>query len=307
MTASALDRVGQQNRPPIAERRHDIVNMQGQFALALGDQKTAERFVRVALTALNRPPAYPGAVTLADCTKESLLGGLITCAQLRLEPNDPRGLAYLIPFRNSRENTVEAQLVLGYRGLIDLAYRSGQIQTITAEAVHERDEFTFRRWPRELEHRDAPGDRGPAVAYYAAVAYKGGGQDFLVMTRPEVETWRDLHSKSARKRNGELDTKSPWATSFDEMAKKTCLRRLAKMMPLSVEDLRVGLAVDGSVQTSLSPPTPDMLLASAPAAIEAATPTGVEPAAGVVTDETGGADPDNDGAWPPTAQSPDAS
>jgi recombination protein RecT len=301
MTTSALDRVGTRTAP-ISERRQDILNMQSQFALALGDQKTAERFVRVALTALSRPPAYPGAATLGDCTRETLLGGLITCAQLRLEPNDPRGLAYLIPFRNNRENTVEAQLVLGYRGLIDLAYRSGQIQTITAETVHEHDEFTFNRWPRELSHRDAPDDRGQAVAYYAAVSYQGGGQDFLVMTKAEVEQWRDLHSKSARKRNGDLDTRSPWATAFDEMAKKTCLRRLAKMMPLSVEDLRVGLAVDGSVQTSLTPTPNDALLASAPAVAIEPGDVAADPETGEVLPVEDPPEPPSD--WPKVAEVP---
>lgn len=308
MTTTALDKVGT-HVAPSTQRRQDVVNMQGQFALALGDQKTAERFVRVALTALNRPPAYPGASTLADCTRESLLGGLVTCAQLRLEPNDPRGLAYLIPFKNNREGTVEAQLVLGYRGLVDLAYRSGQIQTITAEAVHEHDEYVFTRWPRELMHRDAPGDRGEVIAYYAAVSYQGGGQDFLPMTKVEVEAWRDLHSKSARKRDGKLDQNGPWVKNFDEMAKKTCLRRLAKMMPLSVEDLRVGLAVDGSVQTSLTQPTNDALLAPAAAVPIEAGPVDVDPATGVVldpADPTGGADPATDAAWPTTAKPADA-
>lgn len=306
MTA-ALDRVGQQSRAPIAERRADVINMQGQFALALGDQRTAERFVRVALTALNRPPAYPGASTLGDCTRESLLGGLITCAQLRLEPNDPRGLAYLIPYRNNREGTVEAQLQLGYRGLIDLAHRSGQIKVLAAETVHSNDDFTENRWPRELKHRAADGDRGDAVRYYAAVAYKDGGEDFVTMTVAEVEAWRERYSKGWKKRDGKPDPNSPWVNNFDEMAKKTCLRRLAKTMPLSVEDLRVGLAVDGSVQTSLSPSTPDVLLAATPIAeiegrsVEARPPQVNEQ--GVIDgalDDTGGADPTSDEAWPKT-------
>lgn len=287
MSTTALDRVGTQRQTAAAERRQDVVNMQGQFALALGDQRTAERFVRVALTALSKPPAYPGASTLAECTRESLLGGLVTCAQLRLEPNDPRGLAYLIPFKNNKQGTVEAQLVIGYRGLVDLAYRSGQIATLVAEAVHENDLFEFTRWPRTMRHEDARGDRGEVVSYYAAVAYHGGGQDFLVMTKQEVETWRDLYSKGARKRDGTLDSNGPWVKTFDEMAKKTVLRRLAKMMPLSVEDLRVGLAVDGSVQTSLTVPPMDALLSSQPAQIEPAL-DGVDVGTGEVSEATAG-------------------
>lgn len=286
MSTGALEKVGNREASLQQQRRQDVVNMQSQFALALGDKRTAERFMRVALTALSRPPAYPGAPSLADSTRESLLGGLITCAQLRLEPNDPRGLAYLIPFRNNREQSVEAQLVIGYKGLVDLAYRSGQIKTLVAESVHEHDHFTFTRWPRTMSHQDAPGDRGEVIGYYAAVEYHGGGQDFLHMTVAEVEQWRDLHSKGARKRNGDLDPHSPWQKNPHEMGKKTCLRRLAKMMPLSVEDLRVGLAVDGSVQTNLEPLPNDVLLASQPAALEASPddgePDGVDAVTGAV-------------------------
>lgn len=226
-----------------ADDRQDVAptqlirNMESQFAMVLGDPRLAERFVRVALTALGRNPQ------LADCTRETLLGGLLTCAQLRLEPNDPRGLAYLIPFKNTRARTTEAQLVIGYKGLVDLAYRSAQIKTIAAEPVHEKDHFVEQRWPRQLTHRAAASDRGKVITYYAAVEYKDGGQDFVVMSVEEIERHRDLYSKGAQRDD------SPWKTSFDAMARKTVLRRLAKMMPLSVEDLRplaAAVHVDGT-------------------------------------------------------------
>lgn len=214
-----------------------VRSMESEFALALGGRELAERFVRVSLTALGRNP------DLANCTQETLLGGLMTCAQLHLEPNDPRGLAYLIPFKNNKAGTVEAQLIIGYKGLVDLAYRSGQIKTIAAEPVHAGDEFSEQRWPRQLTHRAAQGDRGPVVRYYAAVEYRDGGQDFTVMTVDEIERHRDLYSKGAQRND------SPWKTAFDAMARKTVLRRLAKMMPLSVDDLRqfaAAVHVDGT-------------------------------------------------------------
>jgi recombination protein RecT len=291
------------------QRRTDVVNMQSQFALALGDPKLGERFTRVALTALSRPPAYPGASSLAECTRESLLGGLITCAQLRLEPNDPRGLAYLIPFRNNRQGTVEAQLVIGYRGLIDLAYRSGQVKTLAAETVHEHDTFVVRRWPRELSHTEPlDRDRGKVTGYYAAVEYISGGTDYVFMSKAEVEAWRDRYSKSAKQKD------SPWQNNFDEMAKKTCLRRLTKLMPLSVEDMRqmaAGLAVDGSVQTNLAALSLDAIIASRPLELEHTdeSPPRVDETTGEIrqpADETGGADPDADADWPPVATPPDA-
>lgn len=257
MTASTEVAVKQE--APITARRREIAGMRPEFQRALGDERLAERFVRVALTALGRNPE------LGDCTSETLLGALLTCSVLRLEPNDPRGLAYLIPFKNSKQNTVEAQLVIGYKGLIDLAYRSGQIKTIAAEPVHENDYFVEQRWPRQLTHKAAQGDRGKPVVYYAAVEYKDGGQDFTVMSVDEIERHRDLYAKGYKRDD------SPWKTAFDAMARKTVLRRLAKMMPLSVEDLRqfaAAVQVDGTIATPAASGTVDDLLSRERPAID---------------------------------------
>lgn len=227
---------------PIAARKREIAALRPEFERAIGDPRLAERFVRVALTAVSRTPQ------LGDCTSDSLLGALLTCSVLRLEPNDPRGLAYLIPFRNNKARTTEAQLIIGYKGLIDLAYRSNQIKTLAAEAVHTNDYFQEQRWPRHLVHRAAEGDRGEVVRYYAAVEYKDGGQDFTVMSVEEIEKHRDLYSRGWDKRDD-----SPWKTAPDAMAKKTVIRRLAKYMPLSVEDLRqfhAAVNADGAVITA---------------------------------------------------------
>jgi recombination protein RecT len=234
-----------------------VRGMTSEFALALGGQQLAERFVRVALTAMGRNP------DLANCTRETLLGTLMTCAQLRLEPNDPRGLAYLIPFKNTKAHTTEATLIIGYKGLVDLAYRSGQIKTIAAEPVHENDFFREQRWPRQLTHRAADGDRGKVTTYYAAVQYKDGGEDFAVMSVDEIERHRDLYSKGHKRDD------SPWRTNFDAMARKTVLRRLSKMMPLSVEDLRqfaTAVHVDGmQVPLNASRSLEDLLATDRPA------------------------------------------
>lgn len=255
---------------PVPSRRDEIAQMAPQFAMALGGKQLAERFVRVALTAIGRNPE------LADCTKGSLLGGLMTCAQLRLEPNDPRGLAYLIPFKNgtaSREaghDVLEAQLVIGYKGYVDLAYRSAQIKTLTAQPVCEHDEYEARDWPRHLMHKKAAGDRGKVLRYYAAVEYKDGGIDFAEMTVAEVEAHRDRYAKGASRSD------SPWRTHFDEMAKKTVLRKLSKMMPMSVEDMRpfaAALHVDG-MATAYAPgrSIDDLLALERPEAEQATTP-----------------------------------
>jgi recombination protein RecT len=96
---------------------------------------TPERLVRVACAAISRQPL------LASCTRESLYLALTNCGQLGLEPN-LLGSAYLVPYRNRKTGQYEAQMIPGYRGLIELARRSGQIKTLQAFEVNEKDDFS---------------------------------------------------------------------------------------------------------------------------------------------------------------------
>ena len=95
---------------------------------ALPTVLTPERFTRMALSAINNTPA------LAECTPMSFIAALMNAAQLGLEPNTPLGQAYLIPYKN--KGIMECQFQLGYKGMIDLAYRSGQIQMIPVSYTH---------------------------------------------------------------------------------------------------------------------------------------------------------------------------
>lgn len=110
-----------------------IKKMQGEIAKALPSVLTPERFTRITLSALSTN------AKLAETTPKSFLGAMMTAAQLGLEPNTPLGQAYLIPFRN--HGVLECQFQLGYKGLIDLAYRSGDVSTIQAHTVYANDEF----------------------------------------------------------------------------------------------------------------------------------------------------------------------
>ena len=99
---------------------------------------TAERFTRIALTEFRRNPK------LLDCTEQSLLGGLLLSAQLGLEIGGPLGQSWLIPFRDIKTGTSEAIWILGYKGIIALAYRSGELASIEARDVCEGDDFSYR-------------------------------------------------------------------------------------------------------------------------------------------------------------------
>lgn len=213
---------------------YDLLEQQkGEIARALPQHMTADRFARIVLTECRRTPQ------LLACTPASLLGAVMLSAQLGLEPG-PLGHCYLIPFRT--KGRLEVQWILGYRGMIDLARRSGRIESIVAHDVREGDEFDFEfGLDEKLRHRPALADRGDAIAYYALARFTGGGHAFVVLSLDDVNQYR---GRSKAKDSG------PWVTDYDAMAKKTCVRRLSPFLPLTVEAAHA-LSVDEAIRTDI--------------------------------------------------------
>jgi recombination protein RecT len=202
----------------------DLLTKHGrEIALALPQHVTPERLLRIALSEVRRNPR------LAQCNAASLLGAIFTCAQLGLEPGGALGHCYLIPYGS------ECQFQIGYKGMIDLARRSGQILSLSARAVYENDHFEFYYGLHEdLIHRPAAGVRGELTHAYAVANLKDGGVQFEVMDRVELENVRDgSQGYQTARRYNKSDT--PWISSFDEMCRKTVIRRLFKYLPVSVE------------------------------------------------------------------------
>lgn len=184
---------------------------------------TAERMSRIALNVIRSNPK------LLECNINSLMGGVMEASKLGLEPG-LMGQCYLIPFKNNKTNQMEAQFIVGYKGLIDLVRRSGQLSTIEAREVHANDEFDFEYGlDDKLYHKPKLNERGDVIAYYAKARMKDGGYSFLVMSVEEMQKFRDKHAKA--KNFG------PWKDEFDAMAKKTVLRQLIKYLPISIENL----------------------------------------------------------------------
>lgn len=214
---------------------------------AVPKHMTADRMIRVACTELRKNPV------LAECNQRSLIGAIVEASQLGLEIGGVLGQAYLVPYNvkvkgiNGAPDRWEkaAQLIPGYRGLVDIARRSGQISTIEARVVHSKDEFEFEFGlePR-LKHRPST-DQDPGVAQYIyAIAHlRDGGRQYELMTVREIEA---IRARSKSSSNG------PWVTDWEEMAKKTVLRRLCKLLPVSVEMQRA-VALDEQDDTHRRP------------------------------------------------------
>lgn len=217
----------------------DYINaMSGEIAKALPQVMTPERFTRIALSAVSNTPKLGG------CTPQSFLGAMMNAAQLGLEPNTPLGQAYLIPFENRKKGITECQFQIGYKGLIDLAYRSGEVKMIDAQTVYENDEFEYELgMDPVLKHKPARTNRGNPIYFYATFKLTNGGQGFQVMSIEDVQDHAKKYSKTYN--NG------PWQTNFEEMAKKTVLKKLLKYAPLKTEFVKQ-VTSDETIKTSIS-------------------------------------------------------
>lgn len=215
-----------------------IKTMEPEIKKALPAAITPERFTRMVLSAISTNPA------LADCTPKSFLGAMMSAAQLGLEPNTPLGQAYILPYRN--HGTLEAQFQLGYKGMMDLAYRSGDVDVIQAHVVYKNDQFDYELGLEpKLKHVPAQKDRGEPIFVYAVFRTKSGGYGFEVMSMEDVRNHAQKYSKSYG------SSFSPWKTNFEEMAKKTVLKACLKYAPMK-SDFVKGIVQDSTIKTEIS-------------------------------------------------------
>ena len=214
--AAASNKPANTNKPMAI--KDYIKSYEKEIAKALPSVLTPERFSRIATTAVTQNPA------LASCTPQSFIGAMLTAASMGLEVNSPLGHAYLIPYGNN------CQFQLGYRGMIELAHRSGDIKSIEAHVVYANDEFDFEFGLNpKLKHKPAKKDRGDATWVYAVYRTKDDGYGFEVMSVEDINRHRAKYSKAK---------KSPWDSEWEGMAKKTVLKRVLKYAPLKTEFVR---------------------------------------------------------------------
>lgn len=195
-------------------------------AKALPKHLPPDRFLRVAQTAMTKTPK------LAECDQASFLGALLTLSALGLEPDGRR--AHLIPFENRKRGTVDCQLIVDWKGLVELAMRSGLVANLHADVVREGDLFIYSAgklkshvpWFLRRGDKDRPEHAGEVFAAYAIAEFKDG------TTKAEVMSTDDIEAIRGRSRSG---NSGPWVTDWNEMAKKTVLRRLSKWLVLSPE------------------------------------------------------------------------
>lgn len=251
---------------------------------ALTPTISRSQFMAVALQAIARSSR------LLECTPSSIVLALIDAAELGLVPSGLMGSAYLVPYRNGKTRLYEAKLIPGYRGLIDLARRSGEVRTVEAQVVRQRDAFDYQygtgqfirhvpylnltneRGPETVDDRGEVKlgvllDGGPYIAVWARAVLASGEEQFDVKGMAFVDRIR-ARSKSA--------DDGPWVTDYEAMARKTMARQLLKYLPLAVDRLTRALELEDEAET-LSV-APDAAVSPARNALQKALGVGQEDA-----------------------------
>lgn len=204
----------------------DIIKGQwGKIEAVMPKHLSSERLYQMTVSAINREPK------LGECDISTVLSCVMKCSALGLEPSavDGLGRAYILPYRNGKTKRMEATFILGYKGMIDLARRSGELESIAARAVYEGDEFEYEfGLDEKCRHVPHAVDRTPGklTHVYMVAKFKDGGYYMDVMGKAEVDAIRK------RSKAGES---GPWVTDYEAMAKKTVLRRAFPYLPVSVE------------------------------------------------------------------------
>jgi recombination protein RecT len=233
----------QQQQPlnPVDNLVSMVTRYESEIEKALPRHLNATRMIRMIVSQVRKNPK------LAECSLPSFFGAAITLAKLGLEPGDELGNVYLIPRR--KKQGMEVQLIIGYQGMIDLIERDGNI-TLDAHTVYAQDQFKYQLGsdPKIVHSSDIllP-DNNVVIASYAVAHYRDGRKKFRVCPKWEIER--------ARQASDNPDGKySPWTNQYSEMAMKTAVRRIFKLLPKNPENpnlLKV-LALDNDEEMKVS-------------------------------------------------------
>lgn len=225
----------------VAKRQGTVVDylnndtFKAQLSAALPKFLDTDHFIRSALTEFRLNPA------LAECSVPSVLGYFMQAAACGLEPASQLGQCYPVPFNNRKTGQKEAQYIIGFRGMLSIARRSGEISSVIAEAVHSNDEFEieYGMEPKLIHKPCVDGDPGAFRGAYCIVRFKGDGIEPVIkyMSKAEIDQHR------ARSKAGNY---GPWVTDYEEMAKKTVFRAVWKWLPISIEQVQA-TTTDGGI------------------------------------------------------------
>lgn len=209
-----------------------LASMRDRIAQVLPKHLSPDRIIQMAATTISKNP------TIAECSTGSLMGAVMQASVLGFPPVDALGYCYFVPYYNKKRDpqtgqelrVKEVQFQIGYKGLIDLARRSGKIRMIYAEVVRYGDDFAycFGLNP-DIRHTPTGDTIHPITHAYAVCHLMDGGFNFVVLSLSEIERLRKRSQGQGEKPSG------AWASDYEAMAKAKALKQLSKYLPLNID------------------------------------------------------------------------
>jgi len=213
----------------------DIIsdNVKKRIAEVLPSVIDTNRFARICAFELSKDEK------LLACTATSIIRSVMESARLGLEVGGVKGESYLVAYKDKQKGISTCQLIIGYKGMLTLLYRSGKVKDGCAHAVYKNDIFEFQYGTNKyLKHIPARGERGEIIAFYAFVSTINGGEPFDVMWKNEVDAIMETSPDYKYKGQNSI-----WVKHYVAMGCKTVIRRLFKTLPLS-NDIQRAVAID---------------------------------------------------------------
>lgn len=203
--------------------------------------KNGQRFIASIVSAVQTNPA------LQECSNSSILSSALLGESLKLSPSPQLGHYYLVPFNDNKRGCKVAQFQMGYKGLLQLAIRSGQYKKINVVAIKEGELVKFDPLNEEIEVNliddELVRENTPTVGYYASFTYLNGFQKSIYWSREKMEAHALKYSKGYKAKKGYTF----WEKDFDGMAYKTMLRQLISKWGIMSIDMQTAIDSDMAV------------------------------------------------------------
>lgn len=213
-------------------------SVRAQIIKAVGQHP--DQFVTSIISAVNANPQ------LQECTNSSILSAALIGQSLKLSPSPQLGQYYFVPYKNNKTGTKEAQFQIGYRGMYQLAIRSGQFRKLNAMAVKAGELIRYDPLEETIElqliENEKDREMSPTIGYYAFFELANGFRRAMYWSRDKMESHAERYSKGYAAHKGSTF----WEKDFDAMAVKTMYRQLLKLAPMSI-DMQTAIISDEAV------------------------------------------------------------
>lgn len=214
----------------------------------LQDKQRAARFTASIVSAVSVNPA------LQECEGSTILAGALLGESLNLSPSPQLGQYYLVPFKNTKRGTTEAAFVLGYKGYVQLALRSGYYKKLNVIAIKEGELINYDALNEEIEVSliadEAEREKAKTIGYYAMFEYLNGFRKTIYWSREKMEAHAIQYSKGYAAKKGYTF----WEKDFDGMAYKTMLRQLISKWGIMSTELEQAYTNDMAILRDGQPP-----------------------------------------------------